>query len=141
MERLLYRICTFTLSLSKPKIIVRREVEASSRGSSEGKSDVTVLRFTIEEFDGSSGNPGDRGKKAVVRTLLDPPSVKGIKVRVERCVALSGRRKLVATLATYRAESSRTSTGINDLHQREAGDGMKRDEDASQRNLEYDPYR
>jgi len=66
--------------LSKPKIIVRRDVEGSSRGSGEGKSVVVVLGLTVKEIDGSSGNPGDRGRKTVINTRLEPPSVKGIKI-------------------------------------------------------------
>ena len=88
MKGLLYRICTSTLCLSKPKIIVRRDVEASSRGSREGKCDVVVLGFTVKEIDGSSGYASDRRKITVIDTLLESPGKKGIKIRVERSVAL-----------------------------------------------------
>jgi hypothetical protein len=88
MQGLFYRICAPTLCLSKSKIIVRRDVEASSRGPRERKGEVVVLRFTIKEIDGSTGNASDRGKKAVIDTLLEPACVKGIEIRVERCVAV-----------------------------------------------------
>ena len=103
-----------------------------------------VVRFTIKEIDGSSGNPGDRRKKTVIHTLLESPSVKGIKIRVERCVALSRKISNDVTGNTRDQEDSvleedNLHTGIDDLRQREVCDGRKRDKDASQRNLVCDP--
>jgi hypothetical protein len=79
------------LSLSKTKIIIRRDVERSSRSSGEGKGVVEVLGFTVKEIDGSSGNPSDRIGKTVIDTGLESPSVKGIKIRVEGCITLLGK--------------------------------------------------
>ena len=88
MKGLFYCVCTSTLCLSKPKIIVRRDVEGSSRGSREDKRDIVVLGFTVKESESSSGNPSDRDKYAVFYALKEPPRVKGVKIRVEGCVAL-----------------------------------------------------
>ena len=47
-----------------------------------------VLGFTVKEIDGSSGYASDRRKITVIDTLLESPGKKGIKIRVERSVAL-----------------------------------------------------
>jgi len=94
-EGFLCRICASTLCLSKPKIIVRRDVEGSSRGPGEIKAVVVILGFTVKKIDGPSGNASDRGRKTIIYTRLEPPSVKGIEVRVERCIAFIGKKVTV----------------------------------------------
>ena len=47
-----------------------------------------VLGFTVKEIDGSSGYASDRRKITVIDTLLESAGKKGIKIRVERSVAL-----------------------------------------------------
>jgi hypothetical protein len=47
-KTLLNGVCTSTLSLSKTKVIVGRNVEGAGRGSGEIKSVVVVLRLAID---------------------------------------------------------------------------------------------
>ncbi len=79
-EALFYRICTSALCLSKPKVVVRRDVEGTSRGPDEGKSIVEVVGLTVKEIDGSPRDTSDRGRKTVIDTHLHPPSVEGIEI-------------------------------------------------------------
>jgi hypothetical protein len=60
MKALLNGVCTSTLSLSKAKVIVGRNVEGPGRGSGEIKSVVVVLRLAIEECNCPTRNASDR---------------------------------------------------------------------------------
>jgi hypothetical protein len=91
-KALLNSICASTLSLSKAKVIVRRNVEAAGRCSSQRKCVVVVLGFTVEEYDRPSRNASDWRGETIIYAPLEPSSEKGVEIRIEWSITLPGKR-------------------------------------------------
>lgn len=78
-----------TRRLSEPEIVVRRNVQRTSRRSRQRKVFVEILGNSIKRLDRSSRDTRHRSREAVVHSSLESTSVEGIEIRVQRGVALS----------------------------------------------------
>jgi hypothetical protein len=87
-KALLNCVCTSTLSGSKAKVVVRRNVESTRRRSRKEKGIVVIVRVTVEESDCSSRDASDRRGETVIDTCFEPSGVKGVKIRIKGSITL-----------------------------------------------------
>ncbi len=79
---------TTTLSGSKSKVVVRRNIESTSRRSRKEETVIVILGLTVKKRDRSSRDARHRRGETVVYTCLEPSSVEGIEVRIKGSITL-----------------------------------------------------
>lgn len=93
LDRLFDGISTPASGLGKAEVIVRRDVEGAGAGASEVLGVVVVWGDTVQENDGTTSDSGGGLGEALVEAGFETAGIERVKVRVERCVALEGRRQ------------------------------------------------
>jgi hypothetical protein len=89
MNGLLHGISTSTSSLCKAEIVVGRYVERTSLGTGQMLGLVVVVGIAVVNNNRATCDASDRDGEAVFNTVLQSPSVKRVKVRVQGRVSLT----------------------------------------------------
>ena len=89
LDGVLYGISTWSVRLSKPKVVVRAHIQRLGRRASKFEGCVEIIRFSINQGDVPARNTRDRPCKTVIDAGLHSPDVEIVEVAVQSGIPIS----------------------------------------------------
>jgi hypothetical protein len=80
LNGLLDGVCASPAGLSKPKVVIRRDVEGAGFGAGELLGRVVVFTGPVKDDDGATCDTCDRLREAIVDAQLEATGIKGVKI-------------------------------------------------------------